>query len=136
MKKNILKLLPVLLLGLTACGGGGGSSSGGGSSVEPTPTTKDVTVLVYIDYNHADEDNPYHKSTWYFNTTFTQSDIELEDPKPEDANYTEFNTFKGWSLHPIIDNDDQLFKWGEFKKEKDGTPPYVILYGIWVDASK
>ena len=137
MKKRLFKLLPILLLGLTACGGGGSdassTSSGGGGSSE-IPPTKDVTILCYIDYNHADEDNPYHQAKWYYSKTFTKEDIELTDPDESAANYPEFKTFKGWSQHPLIDNDDQLFKWGEVTKELDGTPPYVILYGIWVDA--
>ena len=132
MKKNLFKLLPILLLGLTACGGGGGggNSSGGGTSGD-TPTTKDVTVLAYIDYNHADEDHPYHSAEWYFSTPFTQEDIGLVDPKNDEANYPEFAKFIGWSLHPVIDDEKDLFEFGKEVKEKDGTPPFIVLYGIW-----
>jgi len=71
MKKNLFKLLPVLLLGLTACGGGGSSSSGGEGSSE-LPTSKDAILLFYLDYNHADAENPYYKTEWYFGVPFSK----------------------------------------------------------------
>ncbi len=131
MKKNLLKLLiPTLLIGLTACNGEKKNSSGGSE----LPDSKDVTILCYIDYNHADESNPYHRSEWYYDYPFSKEDIELVDPSSSQTKYEEFGTFKGWSTHPIINSDDQLFNFGvdvvEMNFEKPF--PYLILYGIWV----
>ena len=131
----MFKLLPVLLLGLTACGGGGGGGNSSGGSSQ-TPTTKEATILFYIDYNHADEDNPYYSAEWYLGVPFTKEDIGLTDPGNDQANYPEFITFLGWSEHPVIDSDDQLWKFGEDVKEKDERGTYLQLYGIWVDTSK
>lgn len=132
MKKNIFKLLPVLLLGLTACGGGG-SSSGSGNSSE-MPTSKDATILFYLDYNHADEANPYYKAEWYLGVPFTKEDIGLTDPTKDQASYEEFTTFLGWSVHPVIDSEDQLWKFGEDVKVKDERGTYLQLFGIWVES--
>ena len=132
MKKNLFKLLPVLLLGLTACGGGGSSSSGGEGSSE-LPTSKDATILFYLDYNHADEDNPYYKVEWYLGVPFTKEEIGLTDPTSDDASYPEFTKFLGWSMHPVIDSEDQLWKFGEDVKVKDERGSYLQLFGIWVE---
>ena len=135
MKKKLLALLPVLLLGLSACGGGGGGESGAGGSSE-LPTSKDATILFYLDYNHADEENPYYKAEWYLGVPFTKEDIGLTDPSADKASYPEFATFLGWSVHPVIDSEDQLWKFGEDVKVKDERGTYLQLFGIWVDASK
>ena len=134
MKKKLLALLPVLLLGLSACGGGGdGGGSGAGGSSE-LPTSKDATILFYLDYNHADEENPYYKAEWYLGVPFTKEDIGLTDPGEDKASYPEFGTFLGWSVHPVIDDEDQLWKFGEDVKEKDERGTYLQLFGIWVDS--
>ena len=140
--KKLLKLLPVLLLGLSACGGGGSDDSSGGEGSSALPETKDATILFYLDYNHADEENPYFKAEWYLGVTFTKEDLEdengnkLVDPTDEMASYEEFGHFLGWSMHPVIDSEDQLWKFGEDVKEKDERGTYLQLFGIWVESAK
>lgn len=144
MKKKLL-VLSILTLALTACGGGNTPSSEPSSSAapssepsssessEPLPDTKDVTILCYLDYNHANQDSDaFYTAKWYFGVPFSKADIGLVDPTSADANYPEFTTFLGWSLQPIIDSEDQLFNWGEYVKARDGSGSYVNLYGIWV----
>ena len=138
MKKNIFKLLPVLLLGLTACGGGNSSSSGGGDSGN-TPTTKDAMITFYLDCNHADEDNPYFEAPWYFGVPIDLNQLEdengnkLVNPKDSEASYKEFGHFLGWSLHPVIDDEKDLWNFETDVKEKDERGKYLQLYGIWVE---
>lgn len=135
MKKKLLALLPALLLTLSACGGGGGSSGGGeGGGSSEMPTSKDATIIFYLDYNHADENDPYYKAEWYFGVPFTKDDIGLVDPSIDLASYSEFTTFLGWSMHPVIDSEDQLWKFGEDVKVKDDRGSYLQLFGIWVDS--
>ena len=141
MKKNIFKLLPVLLLGLSACGGGGSDSSGGeGSSA--IPTTKDAVVIFYLDCNHADEENPYFQADWYFGVPIDREQLvdadgnKLVDPKDSEASYPEFGHFLGWSMHPVIDDEKDLWDFSKDVKEKDDRGKYLQLYGIWVEASK
>ena len=139
MKKNIFKLLPVLLLGLTACGGGGHSSSGGNESSE-LPTTKDAIVLFFLDYNHADENNPYFQAEWYFGVPLDREQLvdadgnKLVDPKDSDASYKEFGHFLGWSMHPVVDDESDLWDFSKDVKEKDERGKYLQLYGVWVEA--
>ena len=138
MKKNLFKLLPVLLLGLTACNGGSNDSSNSGD----LPEEKEATIVFYLDYNHADEDNPYFEASWYLGVPFEIDDLEdeegnkLVEPTAKDANYPEFTKFKGWSMHPVIDNDDQLWKFGVDVKEKDDRGTYLQLFGIWVETKQ
>ena len=119
MKKKLFKLLPVLLLGLTACGGGKSSSSGDGGS-SATPTSKDAIVIFYLDCNHADEENPYFKAEWYFGVPIDREQLldedgnKLVDPKDSDASYEEFGHFLGWSIHPVIDDEKDLW---DFSKD-------------------
>ena len=143
MKKKLLLLLPLIGM-MLACSpsapGGNTDTPGPGSDTETEPgpseshsasPTKDVRIICYLDYNHANESNPYHSARWYFYDAFTKEDIGLTDPTPDMASYPEFATFKGWSVHPIIDSDDQLFKFGVDYKAQDGNN-FLVLYGIWV----
>ncbi|MCR4880169.1 MAG: hypothetical protein K5906_04365 [Bacilli bacterium] len=134
MIKNLIKVLPILfVLGLSACNKGSNTSSSTGSS--ELPTTKEATIYFFLDYNHAvDEENPYYIAEWYLGVPFTKEDIGLVDPTSEDASYSEFKVFKGWSVHPVIDSDDQLWNFGEDFKEKDERGVNLQLFGIWVDA--
>jgi len=144
MNKKLLLVLPVLAFSLTACGGGSNPSSSQGSSTpssepgpssssEPLPDEKEVTILCYLDYNHAIQDSDaYYTGKWYYGVPFTKADIGLVDPTSDDANYPEFTTFLGWSLHPIVDGEDQLLQWGEYVKVRGEGGSYVNLYGIWV----
>lgn len=137
MKKNLFKLLPVLLLGLTACGGGSKSSSGEGSS--DRPETKDATILFFLDYNHADAENPYFQADWYFGVPLNRDELldeggnKLVDPTDDDASYTEFGHFLGWSIHPVVDDEKDLWNWESDVKEKDERGKYLQLYGVWVE---
>ena len=133
MKKKLLMLLPVLLLGLSACGGGGNSSGGGEGGSSEMPTSKEAKIYFYLDYNHADENNPYYKSEWYLGVPFTKEDLGVTDPTSADASYEEFKTFLGWSVHPVIDDESQLWKFGEEVKEKDDRGVTLQLFGIWVE---
>lgn len=143
MKKKLLLLLPLIgmMLACSPSTPGGVTDTGGGHDTEtdpgtPTDTpsksaTKDVRIICYLDYNHANESNPYHSARWYFNDPFSKADIGLTDPTADMASYPEFTLFKGWSTHPIIDSDDQLFKFGVDMKAQDGNN-FLVLYGIWV----
>ena len=135
MKKKLLALLPVLLLGLSACNNGGNSSGGGGGGGDSStiPTSKEATIYFYLDYNHADETNPYYKAEWYLGVPFTKEDIGLTDPTSDQASYQEFKTFLGWSMHPVIDDESQLWKFGEDVKVKDDRGTNLQLFGIWVE---
>ena len=156
MNRKLLLAFPIIALMLSACGRGGGTSSEEpistpsttsevvtseepntevSSAEEPSsskmPTVKDVTILCFIDYNHANKDSDaYYTAKWYYGVPFTKEDIGLVDPSQ--GNYPEFSTFLGWSLQPIIDSEDQLLEWGVYTKDRDGTGSYVNLYGIWV----
>ena len=139
MKKKLLTLLPVLLLGLSACGGNKSSSGGGGEGSSERPTTKDAVVLFYLDYNHADEENPYFKAAWYFGVPLDRDQLldeggnKLVDPTDDKASYTEFGKFLGWSLHPIVDDEKDLWNWETDTKERDDRGKYLQLYGVWVE---
>lgn len=157
MKKKLFLMLPLVALMLSACGGRtpvtptssepaptsesipSEPETTEDTSEEPSettsklPTVKEVTILCYLDYNHANNDSDaYFTAKWYYGVPFTKADIGLVDPTEKDANYPEFKTFLGWSLQPIIDSPDQLLKWGEYVKLRDGSGSYVNLYGIWV----
>ena len=135
MKKKILLLLPALLMTLAACNNnnkGGGGGSGGHESGE-LPEDKEVTIYCYLDYNHADEENPYLKAEWYEGVPFSKEDIGLTDPTNEQASYLEFAHFKGWSIHPIIDDLEDLWDFENDYKEKDERGYVLQLYGIWLE---
>ena len=140
MKKTFFKLLPVLLLGLTACGGSSGDSSGGQGS-SGIPETKDAMITFYLDCNHADEDNPYFEAPWYFGVPIDLDQLvdsegnKLVNPTDAQASYKEFGHFLGWSLHPVIDDEADLWDFSKDVKEKDERGKYLQLYGIWVEAA-
>jgi len=62
-----------------------------------------------------------------------KEDIGLTDPTNDKAASPEFGKFLGWSMHPVIDSEDQLWKFGEDVKVKDERGSYLQLYGIWVE---
>ena len=140
MKKKLLALLPALLLGLSACGGSNDSSGGEGSS--EFPTSKDAIILFYLDYNHADEENPYFKAEWYFGVPIDREQLvdengnKLVDPKDSQASYKEFSHFIGWSMHPVIDDEADLWNFETDVKVKDERGSYLQLFGIWAEATK
>jgi len=142
-KKLLLKLLPVVLLGLTACNNGGNNSGASGSGFDPSdlPVTKDVTVYFYLDYNHADENNPYFKADWYAGVPLDRTQMvdasgqTLVDPTDSQASYEEFGHFLGWSIHPVIDSLDQLWNFSTDVKVKDDRGYVLQLFGIWVEAA-
>ena len=139
MKKKLLALLPVLLLGLAACNNGKSSSSSGEGGDSGLPDSKDAVVIFYLDYNHADENNPYFQADWYFGVPLNRDELvdkdgnKLVDPTDDKASYTEFNHFLGWSLHPVVDSEDDLWDWEHDTKEKDDRGKYLQLYGVWVE---
>jgi hypothetical protein len=142
MKMRKLLLLPAMVLLLTACGngGGGGSSSssqgggGGGSSGGGSGGSGDyrpLTINFYLDYNHYDEENPYHSARWYYDTTFTKDDVGLVDPTEVPDQY--YPTFKGWSTHALVDEDQYLWNFGTDKvAEADAVNGVIEFFGIFI----
>ena len=140
MKKNLFKLLPVLLLALTGCNNGGNNSSNSGSG--DIPTSKEATIIFYLDYNHADENKQYFMAEWYLGVPIDLTQLVDENgqtlvtPTDTQASYEEFNHFLGWSVHPVIDDPSQLWNFATDVKVKDDRGTYLQLFGIWVPAAE
>ena len=116
MKLKKLLLLPLLAAplmvascvsggGTTSSSGGDSSSSGGGGG------SKNLLMKFFSDYNHYDEEEPYLSVWWYYDQPFSKADIGLNDPTEVPDPY--YPTFLGWSIHPVVDEDQYLWNFGK-----------------------
>lgn len=118
--------LPAIAL-LTACGGGGGG--GGGTSQRD----RDATLLVhfYSDYNHFEEGESYLDAWWYYNRPIDKDKIGLKDPTEAPDPY--YPTFLGWSLHPIVDEEQYLWDFTtDVVTEDMAVGGEIEFFGIYV----
>lgn len=112
MKKSILLTILMLPFVLSSC-----------QTTDPDDG-KTALVNFFVDYNHADEKDPYYSYDWY-------ELVPLEDIPDNPPMLTEgFPVFLGWSDKPIIDTKDDLWDF-EVDTIKVGQY-YLALYGIWV----
>jgi len=133
MKMKKLILLPALALLLAGCNNSGGGSGDKPSKYDPSnPKERDFKINCYLDYNHYDPDNPYYVAWWDFDKVFTQDDIGLKDPTEVPDPF--YPTFKGWSRHALVDEDQYLFDWNTAISEEDAVGGYIELFGIFVGA--
>ena len=134
MKMKKLFLLPAMMLLLTACGNGGGGGGGGsnsGSGGSGSGDYKPLTINFYLDFNHYDEENPYHTAQWYYDSAFTKADLGLVDPTEVPDRF--YPTFKGWSTHALVDEDKYLWNFGTDKvAEADAVNGVIEFFGIFV----
>ena len=101
------------------------------SSSASSEVRKDFWIRVYFDYNHFDESEPLLKVMWQYGLPFTKEDIGLTDPTTVPDPY--YNHFLGWSLHPIVDEEQYLWKFGEDVVTAEmAVGGYINLYGIFV----
>ena len=131
MKMRKLLLLPVLALLLSGCNNGDG-----GSKTPPDPEKydpveeRDFKIMCYLDYNHYDPDNPYYVAWWDFDLPFTKEQIKLTDPTEAPDPY--YPTFKGWSRHALVDEDQYLFDFNTPISEEEAVGGFIELFGIFV----
>ena len=142
LKKTILMLASIGMLASCGTPAPASSASAPASSEPPisipdssavpsepsssTPaTTQKVTVDFYLDYNTYTESirNIYASQT-------VQNGEKLTKPAdPEEAPFTDFPTFLGWSTHPLIEDPDML--WDFDKDVVDTKNSSLVMYGIW-----
>lgn len=85
---------------------------------------KELTIQYFIDFNHADQENPFYEVEWYSGTTIPEPESIPTCPDPA------FSKWLGWSAHSLIDDKKDLWNFKTDKSEY-GTY-YLAIYGIWV----
>ena len=133
MKLRKLLFLPALALLLTGCNNGSGDSKTPPDPDKYNPVEeRDFKIMCYLDYNHYDPDNPYYVAWWDFDLPFTKEQIKLTDPTEAPDPY--YPTFKGWSRHALVDEDQYLFDFNTAISEDDAVGGFIELFGIFVGA--